>query len=131
MAVIETKYMWLGRDGKIHYVSKDKFDSILAGAEKIVDGGIKVAVFSGVTGLAGGNVFAATGIAQGLQPIVDLVADLAQPVCYGYMLKGFLKIGTGHDETGKKILKDAGLGFLGCRFVPQIMDFLSSVDLFV
>lgn len=131
MAVIETKFMWLGSDGQIHYVSKEKFDSILAGAEKVVNGSIKVAVFSGITGLTGGNVFAATSISQGLQPIVDLVADLAQPICYTYFLKGFLRIGQGRDEEGKKILKDAGMGFLGCRFVPDIMRFLNEVDLFV
>lgn len=131
MAVKEAKYMWMGKDGKIHYIDKQQFIKAMEMLEKGANIGIKIAIVNGVTLITGGPVFAAgMSLAEGLQPIVDMIAECAYPIAGGYMVKGFLKVTQGKEEEGKKILKDAGLGYIGTLFIPQILRFLGGLELF-
>lgn len=126
------KFVWVDKDGIVHYMSKEKFESIVGALEKGTTVFIKICVVNGVTLIAGGPVFAAgTGIAAGLQPIVDMIADAAEPICYGYFIKGFLKMAQSKEEEGKKVIKNAATGFLGVKFIPQIMKWLRGIQLFM
>lgn len=100
-------------------------------AEKVIDGTIKIVALNGIS-LAVAPVFAAqpNTIMEGLTPIIRLITDVAEPVTYGYMVKGFLKFTQGQEEIAKKTLTNAGIGFVGVKFVPQIMEFLRGLNLF-
>ena len=142
MAVIESKFMWLGKDGRIHYISKNDYNRLINITNKLID---KV-MLTGVITIASSNsnlVFASevakvavetakdsNSIMIGLAPLIKLIGDLAEPVTYGYMVKGFLKFTQGREEEAKKTLVNAGTGFLGCKFTPQVINFLSSINLF-
>ena len=142
MAVIESKFMWMGKDGRIHYIAKADFDKVVNIANKVVD---KVMIASVVTVVtSNSNLVFATEVANvvaeatkdtnsimtGLAPLIKLIGDIAEPVTYGYMVKGFLKFTQGKEEEAKKTLINAGTGFLGCKFTPQVIDFLSDIKLF-
>lgn len=142
MAVVESKFMWMGKDGKIHYISKSDFDKAVNVAEKIVDKAVLAAVV-GVVASSGNLVFAAevagaaaeatveaNSIMTGLAPLIKMIGDIAEPVTYGYMVKGFLKFTQGKEEEAKKTLVNAGTGFLGCKFTPQVIRFLGGLTLF-
>lgn len=152
MAVVESKFMWIGKDGRIHYISKADYDKVITVAEKVVDKAV-LAVVVGVVASSGNLVFAAdvakssaaevakaaaiesakngNSIMIGLAPLIKLIGDIAEPVTYGYMVKGFLKFTQGKEEEAKKTLVNAGTGFLGCKFTPQVINFLSGLKLFV
>lgn len=129
------KFVWVDKDNVVHYMSSEQFEKIIQTLEKGSDIAIRVAMLNGLTLIFGGNVFAAEAtrmsLAEGLQPIVDMIAECAYPVAGGYMVKGFLKVCQGQEESGKKILKDAGIGYMGTLFIPQILKFLSKLKLFV
>lgn len=142
MAVIESKFMWMGKDGRIHYIAKADFDKVVNIANKVVD---KVMIASVVTVVtSNSNLVFATEVANvvaeatkdtnsimtGLAPLIKLIGDIAEPVTYGYMVKGFLKFTQGKEEEAKKTLINAGTGFLGCKFTPQVINFLGNIKLF-
>lgn len=128
----EAKLMWLGKDGKIHYMDKETFDSIVKVVEKGTDIAIKVAAINCITLIVGGPTYAAgKSIAEGLQPVIDMIADCAEPITYGYMIKGFLKLTQGKEEEAKKVIQNAGTGFIGVKFIPQILRWLRELELFV
>lgn len=129
--VKEAKFMWIGKDGTIKYVDKAKFEKAVAILEKGTTVFLKIAVVNGATLIIGGPVYAGTSIAAGLQPIVDMIADCAEPICYGYFIKGFLKMAQSKEEEGKKVIKNAATGFLGVKFIPQIMKWLRGIQLFM
>lgn len=131
-SVVEAKFMWMDKKGEIHYISKETFDCLVGAAEKVVDGSIKVAVFAGISAVTGGPVFAAGAnpVMNGLQPLLTTIGHFAQPVCYGYLMKGMLGLMQGKDEEGKRTLKYACGGYLGAKFVPQAMDFIDTLNLF-
>lgn len=137
MAVVEAKYMWLGRDGKIHYIGKREFDAVVNSADKIVGTAMRVAVIGAIAPHTVIPVFAAEAVSEGnavmagLSPVIKLITDIAEPITYGYMVKGFLKFTQGKEEEAKKTLTNAGIGFLGVQFVPSVMKFLRELDLFV
>lgn len=142
MAVIESKFMWMGKDGRIHYISKASYDKAIDTANKVID----KAIVAGVVTVVASNapmVFASdmakvvattakdgNSIMVGLAPLIKLIGDIAEPVTYGYMVKGFLKFTQGREEEAKKTLVNAGTGFLGCKFTPQIISFLGNIKLF-
>lgn len=142
MAMVESKFMWMGRDGRIHYISKTDYDKAISIAEKVVDKAI-LATVVGIVASNGNLVFAAdaakaatetakngNSIMIGLAPLIKLIGDIAEPVTYGYMVKGFLKFTQGKEEEAKKTLVNAGTGFLGCKFTPQVIKFLGGITLF-
>lgn len=148
MSVVESQFMWMGKDGRIHYISKSDYDKAVNVVNKVVDKAMLAAV---VTVVAGNSnvVWAAeatkaveaakvaaeaskdsNSIMVGLAPLIKLIGDIAEPVTYGYMVKGFLKFTQGKEEEAKKTLVNAGTGFLGCKFTPQVIKFLGDIKLF-
>ncbi len=142
MAVVESKLMWMSRDGHINYIAKADFDKVVNVANKVVDRAIIAGVVTAL--VSNSNVVFATEVANvaaetakdtnsimtGLAPLIKLIGDIAEPVTYGYMVKGFLKFTQGREEEAKKTLINAGTGFLGCKFTPQVIDFLGNIKLF-
>ena len=142
MAVVESKFMWIGKDGCIHYIAKADFDKLVNVVNKVVDKAIMIGIVTGVA--SNGNLVFASEVAKvaaetakdtnsimtGLAPLIKLIGDIAEPVTYGYMVKGFLKFTQGREEEAKKTLINAGTGFLGCKFTPQVIDFLGNIKLF-
>lgn len=142
MAVVESKFMWMGKDGRIHYISKADYDKAVNVADKLIDKAVLAAII-GVTFSYGNIAYAAevagaaaevvedtNSIMKGLAPLIKMIGDIAEPVTYGYMVKGFLKFTQGKEEEAKKTLVDAGTGFLGCKFTPQVIKFLGGITLF-
>ena len=74
-------------------------------------------------------LFAYDGISVAVQPLVDMLVDLAEPVSYGFMVKGFLEMAAGKEHDGKKTIKSSITGFLGIQFMPQIFKIIRSINL--
>lgn len=83
-----------------------------------------------ITKVATGNVlYASTGINDAVQPLVNILKDLAEPVSYGFFVKGFLEMISGKEHEGKKTIKYSATGFLGIQFIPQIMKIIKSINI--
>ena len=74
-------------------------------------------------------LFAYDGISTAVKPLVDVLVDLAEPISYGFMCKGFLEMMSGHSENGKKTIKSAITGYLGIQFIPQIFKIIKAIKL--
>lgn len=122
------KFVWVDKDNVVHYLEKEKFDAAITIAEKGVNVAIRVMIINGATLIIGGPVYAGT-FSEGLQPIINMIADCAEPITYGYMIKGFLKLTQGKEEEAKTVIKNAGAGFLGVKFIPQIIHWLGGINL--
>ena len=79
--------------------------------------------------LASSNVVSASGINNALQPLISILQELAEPVSYGFMIKGFLQIMAGDDHAGQKTIKSAIGGFLGIQFIPKIFAIIKGVKI--
>ena len=77
--------------------------------------------------LASSNVVSANSINDALQPLISILQQLAEPVSYGFMIKGFLQIMAGDDHAGQKTIKSAIGGFLGIQFIPKVFQIIKSV----
>lgn len=92
----------------------------------------KVAIKSGtiaimvISGLDGGVVHAGT-VTESLQPLVEILKDLAEPVSYGFMVKGFMKIMAGEEHEGMKTIKGAIGGFIGIQWIPYIFKIIKNI----
>ena len=69
-------------------------------------------------------------IADGVQPLLDVLKDLAEPFSYAFMVKGFLSMMAGNEHEGKKTIKYAIGGYVGIQFIPQIFDLLKGLKIF-
>lgn len=69
----------------------------------------------------------AGSISQGVQPIIDILKDLAEPVAYGFMIKGFMKIMAGDENEGFKTIKYSVGGYLGIQWIPMIFNTIKSI----
>ncbi len=74
-----------------------------------------------------GQVVYAGTIAESLTPLIDVIKDLAEPVSYGFMIKGFMSIMSGDEQKGTKTIKNAVGGFVGIQFIPQIFKILKGI----
>lgn len=126
----EAKWMWLGKDGKIHYISMEQYNEIVKMLNKAVDTAVAAGVVGVTMGVAGGNILADTGnpVMEGLQPVIDFIQNLSEPICYGFMVKGFLKYTQGDEEKAKKTIGNAIAGYLGVKFVPKLMALVGGID---
>lgn len=79
--------------------------------------------------LSSSNSVSANNINQALQPLINVLQDLAEPVSYGFMIKGFLQIMAGDDHAGQKTIKSAIGGFLGIQFIPKIFAIIKGVKI--
>lgn len=73
------------------------------------------------------TVVYAASISESVQPIIDILKDLAEPVAYGFMIKGFLSIMSGNEHEGKKTIKYAVGGYLGIQWIPMIFGVIKSI----
>lgn len=71
----------------------------------------------------------ANAMNDALRPLIKILQDLAEPVSYGFMLKGFLQIMAGDDHAGQKTIKSAIGGFLGIQFIPKIFAIIKGVKI--
>lgn len=69
----------------------------------------------------------ASTITEGVQPIIEILKDLAEPISYGFMIKGFLKLMSGEEHEGIKIIKCAITGYIGIQWIPMIFRVIKSV----
>lgn len=74
-----------------------------------------------------GHIVYAGTIAQSLKPLVDVIKDLAEPISYGFMIKGFMSVMAGDESKGFKTIKNAIGGFVGIQFIPQIFTILKGI----
>lgn len=75
------------------------------------------------------NLYAFDDISKSVQPLIDILIDLAEPVSYGFMVKGFLEWMSGKEHEGKKTIKASAGGYLGIQFIPQIFKIIKSIKL--
>lgn len=68
-------------------------------------------------------------ISSGIQPIIEVLKDLAEPVAYGFMVKGFLQIMAGTEHEGKKTIKYSLGGFLGIQLIPKFFELIKNLPL--
>ncbi|MPN56934.1 hypothetical protein SDC9_204627 [bioreactor metagenome] len=66
-------------------------------------------------------------IADGVKPIIDVLKDLAEPVAYGFMVKGFLQLMSGNESGGTKTIKWAIGGFIGIQWIPNILKIIKNI----
>lgn len=75
----------------------------------------------------GNTAYAAKDVKTAFKPIIDTLKDLADPVCYGFMIKGFLQVMGGQSEKGKQAIKNAIGGYIGIQWIPWIFDMIREI----
>lgn len=105
------------KDNKIHEVNIDVDKAIVKA------GTISIAVIGGLSG----EIVHAQSISKGLQPLIDILKDLAEPISYGFMIKGFLKIMAGEENEGLKTIKGAIGGYIGIQWIPMIFRIIKGI----
>jgi len=85
-----------------------------------------------VTILANGSIeaFAETSspnFTEGLKPLLRTLQDLAEPVSYGFMIKGFMQIMSGDEHQGTGTIKHAILGYVGIQWIPRIYAIIRNI----
>ncbi|WP_298042448.1 hypothetical protein [uncultured Clostridium sp.] len=112
------------------YCSKDKDTSKVKEIKIDVD---KIAMQAAITLILtnGMTTVAWAGpIADGVQPLLDVLRDLAEPFSYAFMVKGFLSMMAGNEHEGKKTIKYAIGGYIGIQFIPQIFSLIKNLKIF-
>lgn len=80
--------------------------------------------------LSSGNpAFAAFDVKRGVQPLVDVIVDLAEPVSYAGMVKGALQMSIGNEHEGKKAVGNAFKGYLVVKIAPMIFDVIDGIGI--
>lgn len=102
---------------------KDRVKEINIDVDKILMvATVTVVMFNGITYTA----FAGS-ISSSVQPIINVLKDLAEPVAYGFMIKGFMKIMAGDEHEGMKTIKYAIGGYIGIQWIPSIFGLIKSI----
>ena len=73
----------------------------------------------------GGGI--ADRIMDSFQPVIELCQGLSFPLAFVCISAGFLLLMVGQTTRGVKMLKWAGIGYIGLMFVPSIMSMLFEV----
>jgi hypothetical protein len=73
------------------------------------------------------DAYAAKSVGQAMQPIINALQDLAEPVCYAFMIFGGIKYMSGHSTEGQKILKNAVGGYVLIRWIPWIFEIIKGI----
>lgn len=110
------------------YVKKNSFkDSKIREINIDVDKAIMKATVTliFVNGLT--TVAYAGSVSESMQPIINVLKDLAEPVAYGFMIKGFMKIMAGDEHDGIKTIKFAAGGYVGIQWIPYIFKLIKGV----
>lgn len=69
----------------------------------------------------------AVSISQSVEPVIEILKDLAEPVSYGFMIKGFMKLMAGQEHEGLKIIKCSICGYIGIQWIPMIFSIIKSI----
>lgn len=94
--------------------------------EDIIKTTLPIAIMT--TSILNGNIaFAVDKPSAAFKPIIETLQDLAEPVSYGFMIKGFLQVVAGEGEKGKKTIKDAIAGYIGIQWMPWIFGLVKSI----
>lgn len=72
---------------------------------------------------------AQTNVKEAVQPLVDVVIDLAEPITYAAMVKGGLQMAMGNEHEGKRAIANAFKGYLVVKFVPMIFDIIDGIGI--
>ena len=81
-----------------------------------------------VMALTSGNpVLAAVDVKTGVQPLIDVIVDLAEPVSYAGMIKGALQMAIGNEHEGRKAVGNAFKGYLVVKVAPMIFDIIDGI----
>lgn len=100
--------------------------------KELVKLGIKTILITNVghVAFAEGTMKAATttSFSSGLKPLIDVLKDLAEPVSYGFMIKGFMKVMSGDEHEGLKTVKYAIGGYLGVQWIPSIFKIIKGIE---
>jgi hypothetical protein len=71
----------------------------------------------------------ADSITKSVQPLIDVLKDLAEPVAYGFMIKGFMKIMAGDEHEGMKTIKYSLGGYMGIQWIPAIFRLIKGITI--
>lgn len=118
---------------KVYYIKDDKCVDLTLDVSKVISD--EKFIKYGITAitiyqLASGNVcFAYSGISDAVKPIIDILVDAAEPISYGFMVKGFIQWMSGAEHEGKKSIKSSIVGFLGIQFIPQIFKIIRTIKI--
>lgn len=88
---------------------------------------IRKAVAAGVFAGTVTSTAYAGPVSKQVQPIVDVLKDLAEPVAYAFMIYGGLKIASGQSSAGKQTIRDAVSGYILIQWVPWIFSIIKSI----
>lgn len=104
-------------------LKSDRVEEFVIDSNKIIAGTVLLIMFNELLNIP---VYA-NSVTQGLQPIINILKDLAEPVSYGFMIKGFLKIMSGDETEGYKTIKHAIGGYIGIQWIPMIYSLIKSI----
>ena len=107
------------------YVRKNKAYQIDVDVDKVImNASIAIIVAHNFTG----NVFAESGkITSVWQPLKETLQELAEPVSYGFCIKGFMQVMSGNAHQGKQTIKWALGGLAGIYAIPTLTSTAKSV----
>ena len=120
---------------KIYYIKDDKCVNLTPRIPELDEKTTNNLIKLGITSIIiyetciGNQIYAATNISKAVQPLVDILIDLAEPVSYAFMVKGFFSWMAGQEHEGKKTLKASIGGYLGIQFIPQIFKIIKEIKL--
>ena len=66
-------------------------------------------------------------VTQAMQPLINALKDMAEPVSYAFMIYGGIKYISGHSAEGQKILKSAIGGYILIQWIPWIFDMIRKI----
>jgi hypothetical protein len=73
------------------------------------------------------TVYAAGDVGKAFQPIIDTIKQLADPIAYGFVIKGFIEIIAGKAEAGKKTISGAIAGYIGVQWLPWLFGLVKGI----
>lgn len=75
------------------------------------------------------TALAASNIKPSVQPVIDVIVDLAEPISYAAMIKGALQLAIGNEHEGKKVIGNAFKGYLVVKVAPKVFDLIDDIVL--
>jgi hypothetical protein len=99
----------------LHTLGRGKSNSLRA------ESGVQFLAAAGTVGYEKGQIM------QAAQPIIDILQDVAEPVAYGMMLWGFIKIIMNQQGEGLDIIKKAGWGYVFIQLLPWLFGIIKSI----
>lgn len=66
-------------------------------------------------------------IMEAVRPIILILQEVAEPVAYGMMLWGLIKVIMGQQADGLNVIKTAGWGFVFVRLLPWFFGIIKGI----